>query len=147
MEGLEPPIINPRKANMVWLLNLTHLATSYTIVIFFTFSYFSICFTLLFSGDIGGQLGLFLGTSILTYIEFFDLLAMYIYTKYFEIFKQKPMIWLILVNGRNIFGLNHNQVIFLCITRWFMIYIQNVNKRQVCHKQNYSSCWIGLKLD
>ena len=37
-------------------------------------------------GDIGGQLGLFLGTSILTYMEFFDLIAMIIYTKYFERF-------------------------------------------------------------
>lgn len=43
-------------------------------------------FSIFFPGDIGGQLGLFLGTSILTYMEFFDLLAMVIYTKYFEKF-------------------------------------------------------------
>ena len=44
---------------------------------------------MLLLGDIGGQLGLFLGTSILTYMEFFDLLAMVIYTKYFEKFTKK----------------------------------------------------------
>ncbi|XP_066920287.1 acid-sensing ion channel 1C-like [Clytia hemisphaerica] len=45
--------------------------------------------TMILLGDIGGQLGLFLGTSILTYLEFFDFLAMIIYTKYFEIYKIK----------------------------------------------------------
>ena len=37
------------------------------------------------SGDIGGQLGLFLGSSLLTYVEFFDCILMVIYTKYFEV--------------------------------------------------------------
>eukprot|EP00112_Aurelia_sp_Birch-Aquarium-sp1_P001930 Seg1212.4 transcript_id=Seg1212.4/GoldUCD/mRNA.D3Y31 product="Acid-sensing ion channel 3" protein_id=Seg1212.4/GoldUCD/D3Y31 len=41
-------------------------------------------------GDIGGQLGLFLGSSVLTYIEFFDCFAMVIYTRFFEVFKKKP---------------------------------------------------------
>ena len=36
-------------------------------------------------GDVGGQLGLFLGSSLLTYVEFFDCLLMVIYTKYFEV--------------------------------------------------------------
>ena len=40
-------------------------------------------------GDVGGQLGLFLGTSILTFMEFFDLVVMVIYTKYFEQFSKK----------------------------------------------------------
>ena len=40
-------------------------------------------------GDIGGQLGLFLGTSILTFMEFFDLVAMIVYTKYFEQFTKE----------------------------------------------------------
>ncbi|XP_065648616.1 acid-sensing ion channel 1C [Hydra vulgaris] len=38
-------------------------------------------------GDIGGQFGLFLGSSIITYVEFFDFFAALIYTKYFRIFK------------------------------------------------------------
>eukprot|EP00794_Sanderia_malayensis_P005315 gene5315-5984_t len=37
-------------------------------------------------GDIGGQLGLFLGSSVLTYLEIVDCLFMLVYTKYFEIF-------------------------------------------------------------
>eukprot|EP00795_Rhopilema_esculentum_P012217 gene12217-2846_t len=41
-------------------------------------------------GDIGGQLGLFLGSSVLTYIEFFDFFAMVIYTRFFEVFKRSP---------------------------------------------------------
>ena len=41
--------------------------------------------------DIGGQLGLFLGTSILTYAEFFDLIIMVIYTKYFERFTRRDI--------------------------------------------------------
>jgi len=35
-------------------------------------------------GDLGGKLGLFLGTSILTFIEFFDCLAVVVYSKFFE---------------------------------------------------------------
>ena len=44
---------------------------------------------MVFFGDIGGQLGLFLGASILTYVEFLDLFIMLIYTKYFERFTRK----------------------------------------------------------
>jgi len=40
-------------------------------------------------GDIGGQLGLFLGSSLLTYVEFFDCMLMVIYTKYFEVLLPK----------------------------------------------------------
>lgn len=46
----------------------------------------------LFLGDIGGQLGLFLGSSVLTYIEFLDCFVMVIYTKFFAIFSKKPTI-------------------------------------------------------
>ena len=34
--------------------------------------------------DVGGQLGLFLGSSLLTYVEFLDCLAMVVYTRYFH---------------------------------------------------------------
>ena len=45
-----------------------------------------------FLGDIGGQLGLFLGSSVLTYIEFLDCFVMVIYTKFFAIFSKKPTV-------------------------------------------------------
>ena len=35
-----------------------------------------------FSGDVGGQIGLFLGASLLTFVEYLDLLAMVLFTKY-----------------------------------------------------------------
>jgi len=41
-------------------------------------------------GNIGGLLGLFLGSSVLTYFEFLDCFAMFMYTKFFAIFTMKP---------------------------------------------------------
>jgi len=42
--------------------------------------------TLVWLGDIGGQIGLFIGAGAMSYFEFLDCLALIIYTKFFERF-------------------------------------------------------------
>ena len=41
-----------------------------------------ILFLLCILGDVGGQIGLFLGASLLTFVEYLDLCAMVLFTKY-----------------------------------------------------------------
>ena len=42
--------------------------------------------TLVWLGDIGGQIGLFIGAGAMSYFEFIDCLALVIYTKFFQKF-------------------------------------------------------------
>ena len=42
-----------------------------------------------FAGDIGGQIGLFVGASALTFFEFIDCFFMCIHARFFEIFRPR----------------------------------------------------------
>ena len=44
--------------------------------------------TLVWLGDIGGQIGLFIGAGAMSYFEFLDCLAMVIYARFFQNFKE-----------------------------------------------------------
>ena len=58
---------------------------------FYINSFACITFSLFtFSGDIGGQIGLFIGAGAMSYFEFIDCLGLIIYAKFFESFKPKP---------------------------------------------------------
>nr|CAL36112.1 hydra Na channel 3 [Hydra vulgaris] len=45
--------------------------------------------TLVWLGDVGGQIGLFIGAGVMSYFEFIDCLAMILYTRFFEKFTTK----------------------------------------------------------
>ena len=38
-------------------------------------------------GDVGGQIGLFVGASVLSYFQFLDCITLIIYAKFFQTFK------------------------------------------------------------
>ena len=42
------------------------------------------------SGDVGGQIGLFIGAGAMSYFEFVDCFALVIYARFFQSFKQPP---------------------------------------------------------
>ena len=60
----------------------THIDYHLPFLFFFFTSYFHLRLSFFPSGDIGGQVGLFLGASILTVLEFCDLLARIVVNKY-----------------------------------------------------------------
>lgn len=41
-------------------------------------------------GDIGGQIGLFIGAGVMSYFEFVDCLLLVIYARFAQSFKTKP---------------------------------------------------------
>jgi len=47
--------------------------------------------TLVWLGDVGGQIGLFIGAGAMSYFEFIDCIALMIYARFFQSFKQKPI--------------------------------------------------------
>lgn len=50
---------------------------------------FFLTFLFFVAGDVGGQIGLFIGAGVLSYFEFLDCIALVVYTKYFQTFKNK----------------------------------------------------------
>jgi len=49
-----------------------------------------IIISILHIGDVGGQIGLFIGAGAMSYFEFIDCLALVIYAQFFQSFKPSP---------------------------------------------------------